>query len=148
MVGRRPDFTRFSEGFRMPQLAKRRPADDEVIDLTERLAPYQDSALRPIEPKAPAPTVVAEPSVWKPLEFDIAFQTVGQAAWVEDHPEALEATVDGAVRVAPAGSEPPVAAMVAMARLKQSRNEACGCGSGREFKRCCGPRGDEALPTG
>jgi len=129
----------------MPQLAKRRPADDEVIDLTERLAPYEDSALRPIEPKAPAPTVVAEPSVWKPLEFDIGFQTAGQAAWVEDNPEALAATADGAVRVAPAGSEPPVAAM---ARPEQSRNEACGCGSGRTFERCCGPRGDEALPTG
>ena len=29
----------------------------------------------------------------------------------------------------------------AKARIKVGRNDPCPCGSGKKFKRCCGPRG-------
>lgn len=58
-----------------PRHHKRRNDEDEVIDLTDRLAPYDDSALRPMERRARAPSVSAEPKVWTPLEFDFPYRT-------------------------------------------------------------------------
>lgn len=45
--------------------------EDEVIDLRDRLAPYDDATFSPAVPR-PRATEEAppEPALWKPLEFD------------------------------------------------------------------------------
>lgn len=58
----------------MPQRHHRVDDADEVIDLTDRLAPYEHSALRPREAAAPAAPPSVEPPLWTPLEFDFPYE--------------------------------------------------------------------------
>jgi hypothetical protein len=47
------------------------PEDDDVIDLRDRLAPYDDAAFAPpAAPPAPPATAAPEPELWTPIEFD------------------------------------------------------------------------------
>ena len=50
--------------------------DDEVIDLRDRLAPYDGSALRPVEREAPQSPEEAEHEVWTPLDLGVLYQPV------------------------------------------------------------------------
>lgn len=110
-------------------------AHDEVIDLTERLAPYDGCTfMRLVDPVTPASAVSEEPPAWEPLTFSAGYQTVEAPVPAPDV-QSLEPTVEEAEPTAlvaqPPSTEIPV--------RKQPRNESCACGSGRKFKRCCHP---------
>ena len=61
----------------MPRRHDRRHREDEVIDLRDRLAPYNGSALRPVEHETATASEEAEP-VWTPLDLGALFQTADQ----------------------------------------------------------------------
>lgn len=108
-------------------------AHDEVIDLTERLAPYDGCTfMRPVEPVTPASAVSEEPPAWEPLTFSAGYQTV-EAPVLAAEVAALEPIVPEAAPTPPADQPAPAA----IAARRQPRNETCACGSGRKFKRCC-----------
>jgi hypothetical protein len=48
---------------------------DEVIDLTERLAPYYGSDVRPKPQDAPQALVDVDAAVWTPMDFGPLYQT-------------------------------------------------------------------------
>jgi uncharacterized protein YecA (UPF0149 family) len=111
-------------GLLTPLLAPRRPTpdDDEIIDLTDRLAPYASSALRMPEPQAPAEPDHPEPATWDPAGLELDWVVATTASEELAHHEEL-------------APEPTV---IVSARPRQPRNEPCACGSGRKYKRCCG----------
>ena len=43
---------------------------DDVMDLRDRLAPYDDAAFMPRPPPREADNTPPEPALWTPLEFD------------------------------------------------------------------------------
>lgn len=45
-----------------------------VIDLTDRLAPYRGSDVRPVNRKKPLLPEIQEPEVWTPLDLDFLFK--------------------------------------------------------------------------
>ena len=59
----------------MPRRHDRRHRDDEVIDLRDRLSPYDGAAFRPVEHDAPGAAEEVEPPVWTPLDLGGLFQT-------------------------------------------------------------------------
>lgn len=59
----------------MPRRNARRPREDDVIDLRDRLSPYDGSAFRPMEHEEAVTTEEVEPPVWTPLDLGALFQT-------------------------------------------------------------------------
>jgi hypothetical protein len=59
----------------MPRRKHHRRREDEVIDLRDRLSPYEGSALRPMEREARDASEEVEPPVWTPLDLGSLFQT-------------------------------------------------------------------------
>jgi hypothetical protein len=55
-----------------------RRREDEVIDLRDRLSPYDGSALRPVEREAASASDQAEQPVWTPLDLGVLYETVDQ----------------------------------------------------------------------
>ncbi|MET0727712.1 MAG: hypothetical protein ABWZ76_05385 [Acidimicrobiales bacterium] len=54
-----------------------RAQEDEIIDLTERLAPYSDSALRPTQPfwrRTKAVEEEADAPLWSPLDLGSLYE--------------------------------------------------------------------------
>lgn len=113
----------------MLRTANRHDADDLVIDLRERLAPYEGAVFRPRPRIAPQPVESTEPIPWRRLDLEHL------------DPSEDESIAVPAVEAMDVMAEAPVPelspALVAHVR-KQPRNERCACDSGQKFKRCCG----------
>jgi len=60
----------------MPRRPHHRRREDEVIDLRDRLSPYEGSALRPVEREPGDASEEVEPPVWTPLDLGALYQTV------------------------------------------------------------------------
>ena len=122
----------------MSLLIKARHSDEDVIDLTERLAPYADVAWTPRSARTtPDPPPDPAAPVWEPLELVMEPLLDDVEPPIEDIEPQIDDAATGELLEVPE-VDPAPSAQVVPALPKQSRNQPCACGSGKKFKRCCG----------